>query len=183
MATLPGTHTVAVGDKITASDENTYVRDAVTFLSDVPRVSCYQGATGTTAGTSGTAALMLWDSEQYDTDSMHSTSTNTSRVTINTTGLYAVSVSVFWAANATGFRDVEIRKNAGGAVGSGTGLAKFRAAATATLGGWVGGTCYLPLVGGSDYIECFALQTSGGSLATTVGSQFTTWTVTWVARS
>ena len=182
MATVPTTHTVAVGDFVTASDENTFVRDAMAFVIAPPRCKVYQGATGTTAGTSGTAALMLWDSEQYDTDSMHSTSTNTSRIAINTNGLYEIKVSVFWAANATGFRDVEVRKNSAGAVGSGTGLDKFRNPATATLGGWVGGSLEESLVAG-DYIEFFALQTSGGSLATTVGLQFTWASIRWVATS
>jgi hypothetical protein len=182
VATVPTTHTVAVGDKITAADENTYVRDATAFQIAPPRLFVYQGTTGTTAGTSGTAALMLWDSEQWDTDSMHSTSTNTSRLNVVTSGLYDVKASVFWAANATGFRELEIRKNSAGAVGSGTGIFKFRVPATATLGGWVGGSGEVSLVAG-DYLECFALQTSGGSLATTVGAQFTWCSMRWVATS
>lgn len=182
MATVPTTHTVAVGDKITAADENTYVRDAMAFVIAPPRLFVYQGTTGTTAGTSGTAALMLWDAEQWDADSMHSTSTNTSRLNATTTGLYTVSVSVFWAANATGFREVEVRKNSAGAVGSGTGIFKWRCPATATLGGAVAGTGLVSLTAG-DYLECFGLQTSGGSLATTVGAQFTWASMLWVATS
>ena len=181
MATLPTTHTVAVGDKITAADENTYVRDATAFVIAPPRLFAYQGTTATTA-TSGTSALMSWDTEQWDTDSMHSTSSNTSLLVITTTGLYDVKVSVFWVANATGFREVEIRKNSAGAVGSGTGVAKFRCPATATLGGYVGGTVDVSLTAG-DHLECFALQTSGSSLATTVGAQFTWVSARWVATS
>ena len=182
MATVPTTHTVAVGDKITAADENTYVRDAVAFLLSPPRLKAYQGTTATTAGTSGTAALILWDTESWDTDSMHSTSTNTSRLVVTTTGLYDVKVSVFWAANATGFRDVELRKNSAGAVGSGTGVGKWRATATPTLGGGVFGTVEVSLTAG-DYLECFGLQTSGGSLATTLAEQFTWVSMRWVATS
>lgn len=179
---VPSTHTVAVGDKQTAADENTYVRDAVGFYKEVPRVFVYQGTTGTTAGTSGTAALVLWDTEQYDTDTMHSTSTNTSRLVATTVGTYDVKVCVVWAANATGWRQVEIRKNAAGSSSGGTAIAQFRVPATATLAGLVFGSVDAPLAA-TDYLECFVTQTSGGSLATTVGQSFTWASMRWVAAT
>ena len=182
MATVPGTHTVAVGDKITASDENTYVRDPNVFWLSRPRVSCYQGATATTCTTSGTAYVMNWDSEDFDTDSMHSTSTNTSRINITTAGLYLITVSVYFAASATGIRTIDIRKNAAGSSSGGTQITQFRAESTATSSGQVNGAYLYPLTGG-DYFECFATQTSGGSLATVLGSTFTHVQAIWMASS
>lgn len=182
MATVPTTHTVAVGDKITAADENTYTRDAISFLLAPPRCFLYQGTTATTAGTSGTAALVLWDAELFDTDSMHSTSTNTSRLVINATGLYDVKTSCYWAANATGYRQIEVRKNSAGSSSGGTQIAQFRAATSPTSSAWVGGDVDVSLTSG-DYLECFVTQTSGGSLATVVGQSFTWISARWVATS
>lgn len=180
---VPTTHTVAVGDKHTASNENTYVRDPVAFFLNPPRCSIYQGTAGTTAGTSGTAALVLWDTESAsdgDTDTMHSTSTNTSRVVATTAGLYRVDVSIYFAANATGYREVQLRKNAAGNVASGTQIDQFRLAATPTGSGYCGGGKLVRLAA-TDYIEAFVTQTSGGSLATVTGEAFSWLTAIWVA--
>ncbi len=39
---------------------------------------------------------LTFDAERFDTDAMHSTTTNTGRITINTAGKYVVSASVKW---------------------------------------------------------------------------------------
>lgn len=181
MATIPTSHTVAVGDKVTAADENTYVRDVTTYWNDRPRCSVYQGTTATTCTTSGTTYLMNWDTENYDSDSMHSTSSNTSRIVFTTAGMYTIKVSVYFAANATGIRTVDVRMNAAGASGGGTQVMQPRAAATATSSGQVNGSRDYWFNAG-DYIECFATQTSGGSLATVLGSPFTFVDVLWQAQ-
>ena len=49
--------------------------------------------------------------ERYDTDSMHSTSSNTGRITFTTAGVYSSSGNVDFACNATGRHDVWIRLN------------------------------------------------------------------------
>lgn len=182
---VPSTHTVAVGDFVTASDENTYVRDPVSFFLNPPRCSVYQGTTGTTAGTSGVAALVLWDSESAsdgDTDSMHSTSSNTSRIVATTAGLYLVTVSIYFAANATGYREVKLRINSAGSSVGGTPVrgGQFRIPATATGSGYCGGATSVRLAA-TDYIEAFVTQTSGGSLATVVGEEFSRLAAQWVA--
>lgn len=177
---VPVEDTLAVGGKITAAWANADVRDAIDFLLDPPRVKAYQGTTPTTAATSGTAQLILWDTEQYDTDSMHSTSVNTSRLTIVTGGMYDIKTSLYCVANATGWRQIEVRKNSGGSAVGGTQLAQFRAATSPTSSAWVGGDLDEPLVAG-DYIECFFTQTSGGSLASVVGQSFSWFSARWVA--
>lgn len=120
MATLPTTHTVAVGDKITAADENTYVRDAVSFFSSVPRLHVY--ASGAQTLSNSTITVLTFDSELYDSDAMHSTSTNTSRLVVTTTGLYSVNVGVTFASNATSWRYLHVRKNAAGSSSGGTSI-------------------------------------------------------------
>lgn len=180
MATVPTTHTVAVGDFVTAADENTYVRDPQNFWLSRPRCSLYQGTTATTCAVSGTSYAMNWDTEDYDSDSMHSTSSNTSRIVLNTAGLYTISVSVYFAANATGIRTIDVRKNAAGSGAGGTQIKQFRAGATSASSGQVNGSCQETFAAG-DYFELFAIQTSGASLATVTGRAFTFVQAIWEA--
>lgn len=42
---------------------------------------------------------LTFDSERFDTDSMHSVATNTSRITINTAGVYLITGHVIWGAD------------------------------------------------------------------------------------
>ena len=69
---------------MTAARLNTEVRDALDFLLDPPRLWAYD-ASGL-ALANATTTLITFDSEIYDTDTMHSTSTNTSRCTFTTAG-------------------------------------------------------------------------------------------------
>ncbi len=182
MATVPTVLTVTVGMKNSVANYLTYVRDVVSFLINPPRVKVYQTTTATTAGTSGVGALVSWDAEEFDTDVMHDLVSNPSRMIAKTAGTYDVKVSIAFVANATGWRQVEIRKNSAGAVGSGTQIAQFRVPATATLSGDSFGSVEVALAA-NDYLECFVTQTSGGSLATTVGQSFTWASMRWVAVS
>jgi hypothetical protein len=180
VATVPTTHTVAVGDFATAADENTYVRDPQSFWLNRPRCSVYQGTTATTCAVSGTSYAMNWDTEDYDSDAMHSTSSNTSRIVIATSGLYTVSLSVYFAASATGLRTIDVRKNAAGSGAGGTQIKQFRQGATSSSSGQVSGSFQEYFTAG-DYFELFAIQTSGGSLATVLGRQFTFVQALWEA--
>lgn len=180
MATVPTTHTVAVGDKITAADENTYVRDAVAFLVAVPRLSVYASAGQTL--TTNTVTLITFDSELYDTDSMHSTSTNTSRLVVNTTGLYTVNIGITYASNATSWRYLHVRKNSGGSGAGGTSVYQSFFSGLATSNNNTTATFDISLTAG-DYLEVFGSQNSGGNLATVGGSLATFAQLRWVATS
>jgi len=48
---------------------------------------------------SGSNQTLTWDTETFDTDSMHSTVTNTSRITFNTAGIYLVGLFLSLTAN------------------------------------------------------------------------------------
>ena len=56
---------------------------------------------------------MTWDSEDFDTDGFHSTSSNTSRITIPSGkgGKYLLVAQTTFASNATGVRIWKIFKN------------------------------------------------------------------------
>jgi len=63
--------------------------------------------------TSGTAQALTFDTETYDVNGMHSTSVNTSRITVPSdgAGTYHITASVRFANNATGFREIQFRIN------------------------------------------------------------------------
>ena len=70
-------------------------------------------STGQTIAT-GTWVAVTWDTENFDTNAYHSTSTNTSRFTIpaGKAGKYLLSGSISWAGTSSGtFRLISIYKN------------------------------------------------------------------------
>jgi len=76
-------------------------------------VSLYKTANQTF--TSGSGTNMTFNTELFDTDGYHDTSTNTDRITIPSgkAGYYLISARTFWTAGGTGQRIGMIRKNAG----------------------------------------------------------------------
>lgn len=181
MATVPSQGTVSIGNKGTAALWNDDVRDAINFLLAPPRAEVYQGAS-TNMPTSGTAALMLFDTEAYDSDTMHSTSSNTSRLVATTAGLYAVFFQLAWAANATGVRQLDIKKNAGGNFASGSFVSTQRIVPPSGVIATAAGELDVQMNAG-DYLEMFGTQTSGGALASSPGSYVTYFGMRWVATS
>lgn len=108
-----------------------------------------------------TNTIITLNSENYDTDpngEIHSTSSNTSRMTIRTAGKYLVLGQVQWAVNATGERLAQIRLN---------GTTNI-AISTTILGSGTYGLIQQVLVvhdfSASDYVELVAYQDSGGAL-------------------
>lgn len=72
-------------------------------------------ARGTTdqAITTATWTPVTWDSEDYDSDAMHNTSTNTDRVLMNLAGRYRISAAISFESNATGLRGARLVKSDG----------------------------------------------------------------------
>jgi hypothetical protein len=103
--------TISTGQMVPASLMNNEWANNIKFLADPPACRAYHSTTQAIA--SGTKTGLVFDSERFDTDSMHSTTTNTGRITVNTAGLYLFSAHVGWAANVTGFRIVYLTLNAG----------------------------------------------------------------------
>jgi len=181
VATVPAPKTWSVNEYLTAAGLNLEVRDALNFLLDnAPKCSVYQTAT-TNMPTSGTAVQMLFDTEAYDNDSMHSTSSTTGRIVMNTAGLYLVTWSMAWASNSTGNRFAEIRLNAAGVIGAGTKLDIARGAA---INGAVTqyGSAFMYRFAANDHIEMQSSQTSGGALASAAGLETTKIQVAWVGK-
>jgi hypothetical protein len=105
-----------------------------------------------------TITAITLDSERDDTDSIHSTSSNTSRLTCNTAGKYDIKGQIEYPANATGVRGIGIRLNGTTIIN----LAKVPAVSSTETISLPVATDYNLAVG--DYVELVAYQTSGGAL-------------------
>lgn len=58
-----------------------------------------------------TVTALLFDTERFDTDTIHSTVTNTSRLTATTAGVYLITAHISWASGAAGRRQIALRVN------------------------------------------------------------------------
>jgi hypothetical protein len=66
-----------------------------------------------------TPTLLTFDTENYDTNEMHSTSSDTSRLVATQAGAYIVTAQVTWSDVSSGnVREVRIRKNGTTIIGS-----------------------------------------------------------------
>lgn len=97
--------TWVTGELVTAAEMNQDVRDNIGALANPAACRVYHSVdnisiahnTLTILGTTG-ATTAIFNSERYDTDSMHSTSVAPGRITFNTAGLYVVSSHMALAA-------------------------------------------------------------------------------------
>jgi hypothetical protein len=104
--------TWSLGNTLTAADLNTYVRDNIAWLA-TDRPFCRVRRTALQATVSGTNFFVTFDAEDWDNQAMHSTVTNTGRITIPAggNGKYVIAGGFAYSASATGRRDIFIRKN------------------------------------------------------------------------
>ena len=113
----------------------------------------------------GTFTALAFDTEDFDTDTMHDTVTNNSRLTATTAGKYLVGGTANFAASGTGRREVRIRKN-------GT---DYIAAMHTDPGGGI--DCPLSVsteveLAVNDYVEFIAWQSSGVGLDVTASTDY-----------
>lgn len=107
-----------------------------------------------------TATTVTCNTELYDTDSMHSISSNTSRITFATAGLYIVNFVCAWNKNSIGDRVAWVRKN-----GSDASILSFESKRTGGSDLIVGHCVTLEdTFVATDYVEGRVQQTSGGNL-------------------
>lgn len=107
-----------------------------------------------------TLTAIAFDSEAFDTDTIHDTVSNTERLTCKTAGKYQINGTLLWASNAVGYRSVYIYLNGAAtiAVQQGptiSGISVFQTVST----------IYDLAV--NDYVELRGFQTSGGALNVT----------------
>lgn len=118
--------------------------------------------------TTGATTALTFDSESYDTDTIHSTVANQSRLTATTAGKYLIWGNVSFAANSAGVRIVKVQLNGA------TDIHKVRVEPVdlATHPTEIAVCCEYSL-SAADYVELYAFQNSGGNLDV---EQNTDWT-------
>jgi len=89
---------------------------------------------------------------------MHSTVTNTSRITIASPGVYLFTGYCYWANNATGVRRIELRLNGATFIGSQDVYPNSSDAGITNVSS-------LWKCAANDYVEMGVYQTSGGALS------------------
>ena len=151
---------------IDATDWNTDLTDSLAWLGkDKPHCRVYNSANQSVA--TATFTTITHNSERFDVGGMHSTVTNTSRITIPTGGggRYLIGAGLFWAANATGQRAITILLNGT------TRIVYDNRAAVAAVESVHQVTTLYNLAAG-DYIEMSVYQNSGGNLNATVAANY-----------
>lgn len=104
-----------------------------------------------------TEVVLAFNSERYDTSNLHSTVSNTSRLTAPVAGKYLITAAVSWDSHATGYRTVYLRLN-----GS-TWIAIQRDAVSGTAV-WPQTITTVYDLGENDYVEVSVRHTAGVAL-------------------
>lgn len=157
--------TWVTGDDITAALLNAHIRDNSQFLHQPPCCRVFNSANISVSN--GAYNALTFNSERYNTDSMHSTAVNTSRITATTAGKYNAGGCIQYAAAAGGsIRAAAVRLNGLTIVGHMT---------TPSLGAsaspQVNVSCDYALAA-ADYLELLAFQDSGAALNATVNGNY-----------
>lgn len=166
MATVPSQATMSAGGTLTAAIWNDDVRDAVNFfVSGRPRFQGRQ-TVAQSIGASVYASITL-DVEDTDNDSGHSTSTNTSRYTAVTAGLYVCCGKVcFTNTSGGGDRRARLTVNGTAVVGS-----LGNQSSDASIPYAVCTPTMLVFLNAGDYLEVQGFQSTVGALNTAVSGE------------
>lgn len=105
-----------------------------------------------------TDTILAFNSERFDTDTMHDNATNNTRITFTTAGIYSVTFVCVWNKNAVGDRKAAIRKNGADVLGTD---AKHAGDADLFVGQSV---TVQESFAAADYVEALVRQDSGGAL-------------------
>jgi len=149
------------------------------FASDILNLGGLTGHIGARAYNSadisiptGADTAVTLNSESYDTDpngEIHSTASNTSRMTIQTAGKYAIKGGGLFAVNGTGQRLLKLRVNGATYIALSPTL---KGDASLSVGQQVHGVYDFAA---GDYVEMMAYQDSGGALNLSAFGVYTIW--------
>jgi hypothetical protein len=119
---------------------------------------CRANQTGNTSIANNTTTAMPFNAENYDTDGMHSTTSNTTRLTVVTAGVYALTAQVTWDINNTGIRVINLRLNGATNIAfcsqTNNGASNFTEMTVSTQYS----------LAAADYVEATVYQNAGGPL-------------------
>ena len=154
----------------TSTSAAIFVKGAGASTASRTAIGCAVYSSATQSLTNNVLTALTWDTETYDTNGFHSTSSNTSRITIPSgyDGKYRIGGLVSFHPNGTGRRELQLYKN-GAALSYGNTVIGNGSEFIGTYMDWS-----TTLVAG-DYVELYALQSSGGALVcytTILNAQF-----------
>jgi len=138
---------------------------ALAVHGDTPGARVYPSAGQTISDDTHTA--LAWNSETYDTDTIHDNSTNNSRLTCKTAGKYIIVGCVHWDSDADGGRNVYVYLNGTTNLGGST-----HPAADAV--GWepIHQASVIYSLSINDYVELMVQHTAGNNLDVQSSSWF-----------
>jgi len=145
------------------------------FSTSIPAVRVTHSGAQSAGSGLGEHVTLAFDSERYDTASMHDTSGNSSRLTAPVSGIYAITASVTWTGNPGGVRTIALVRNGVEFIGSD--------ARPAVLGGeqTAASIATLARLAAGDYVEVSIRQNSGVSLDITKGGEHSPeFAMTWL---
>lgn len=161
MATVPVTRTWVAGEVVTAAYMNLNLTDVLNWLL-APAICQVRQIVTQSVGTSSTDNI-TFTAEDVDTTGMHSTVSNTSRLTAVYAGWYQASGAVPWPFNATGRRVAGIRVNGVDINSSQAAIPATSASVTVSISRTI-----LVFLNVGDYVGLSGRQESGVSLSTPV---------------
>lgn len=139
-------------------------------------VGCQVYSSTGVSTSNGVETLMTWNTEDFDTDGFHSTSSNTSRMTIPSGkgGKYLITAFIGWeySGNSTGMRAAYIYKN-----GS---IHKYSMQIAAASGGIYFTLSQVMNLVATDYVEIKVYQSSGTTLLAGGGNDSSSFAITYL---
>jgi hypothetical protein len=132
------------------------IEQGITDAHNMPAARAFNSAAQTI--TTATVTALTFDSERYDTDTIHDTVTNNSRLTCKHAGVYEIVGHMGWAVSAAGtFRQMKLRVNGATVIATGTGSpSASHGSEMAVPAQWK--------MAVNDYVELTVQQDSGGNL-------------------
>lgn len=172
--TSPAGDPFVVGEFPSGAKLKTYAQDNPDALYNAPACRVRNSANLVIAN--GALTALTFDSERFDNAALHSTSSNTSRITIPTgwAGVLVPSVTVEWAANAAGHRGVVLLVNGADRIADleVPSIGAIVMSQTLTAPPWK--------FAAGDYVEVQVYQNSGGNLAVNASAKYSPeFGITW----
>ena len=168
IAEVAADNPVTDGTQVSSSVWNSQVKGNLEHLYSVPRCVAYKSAAQSIS--TGSWQDVTWDSESFDTASIHDTSTNTERFTLVRDGLWLVVAQVVFASNSTGDRLGRLLLN--GVGGAPLSQVNLHTASGNTTRFTVQTLVYTSTT--TDYVGLQVYQDSGGALNLSGGSAAST---------
>jgi len=164
----------AAGDTFTEAMWDTYVKDNGNNL--IVPASCRVTQSSGTSLSDNTETTVAFATEAWDTDSMHDTVTNNSRITIQTTGIYVVTAGLA-VTSATETLDAMLRVN-----GS-TYIARARDSVTSSAFAQYVNVSAIYSFTAADYVELRAYQDNTANSSRTTDTTYTWMAAAWVGKA